>query len=340
MKKFLTFFALMTFISFYVTAQTLNWQFANYKVINAGTQLQFDVEVKASAAGTFHRDLQIYFDYNSAAFGSDIVAGSDISYTPLTLMNASKYFVVNTADNTGSKFAIITEANEEMDEVGSSTHYEEVLTTYQGLLRFTIDILDNSQTCGIAFDQTLMNGGQYYQSISAVEPVKYGDPSFYEGDISAYGLTSISGTITYANGGTDPIANCTVTINDGGVVGSTMTDANGFYSYYGIADGSYTLTTTCSELYVYVTDVNDMNVVIDHILGLPLTDVYFLAGNVNGDPVINVNDMNLMIDNIVGLSFGYPIADWVFVDQTVDVTGGVGTQDYLGLMAGDSDGSY
>jgi hypothetical protein len=186
-----------------------------------------------------------------------------------------------------------------------------------------------------------MNGGQYYQSTSAVEPVKYADPSMYEGDISANGLTSISGTITYANGGTDPIANCTVTINDGGgVVGSTVTDANGFYSYFGIADGSYTLTTTCSLPYTYITDVNDMNVVIDHILGTLLTGVYYLAGNVNGDENINVNDMNLLMDNIIGAASGYPIPDWVFVDQTVNVSGGIGTQDYQGLMAGDADGSY
>ena len=63
MKKLLTIFAFITFISFIVTAQPqLTWQFANYEVINSGTQLQFDVEVKADVTGSYHRDLQVYFD--------------------------------------------------------------------------------------------------------------------------------------------------------------------------------------------------------------------------------------------------------------------------------------
>ena len=112
MKKFTLIFALLMSASALVMAQPqLSWRFANYQVINAGAQLQVDVEVKADVAGSFHRDLQIYFDYNTAAFGSDIVLNGNISYTPLILMgDVTKYDVVNTADNTSSKFAIITEA--------------------------------------------------------------------------------------------------------------------------------------------------------------------------------------------------------------------------------------
>jgi hypothetical protein len=47
-----------------------------------------------------------------------------------------------------------------------------------------------------------------------------------------------------------------------------------------------------------------------------------------------------MIDNILNLATGYPIADWVFEDQSVIVVGGIGTASYQGLMAGDADGSY
>ncbi len=96
MKKFYLIFALFTLVSITVTSQPqLTWRFANCEVINAGTQLQFDVEVKANVAGSFQRDLQVYFDYNTAAFGSNIVANGKITYTPLALMNATKYTVVN-----------------------------------------------------------------------------------------------------------------------------------------------------------------------------------------------------------------------------------------------------
>ncbi|MBN2175839.1 MAG: hypothetical protein JW731_17040 [Bacteroidales bacterium] len=342
MKKFLTFFALLTFTSLFVTAQpTLTWQFANYKVINAGTQLQFDVEVKASAAGTFHRDLQVYFDYNTTAFGTDIVTNGAISYTPLTLMNASKYFVVNAADNTASKFAVITEAYEEMDEVGSSTYYEEVTTSFQGLLRFTIDIMPgmNTQMCGIAFDQALMNGGQYYQSTSLVEPVKYTDPSLYEGAISTLKLSTLYGTITYANiSNPTPLSSCTV---DGGSIGTALTDVNGFYNFSGIDDGMYILTTTSSLPYTYVTTLGDVNVEVSHLLGSPLTGLYFLAGEVTGDGLVSLGDYNLMVGNLVGSLSGYPaVPGWRFEQHTVNVVNGIGTLDFEGIQSGDTTGSW
>jgi hypothetical protein len=340
MKKFTLIFAFLMSVSVMVIAQPqLSWRFANYQVINAGAQLQFDVEVKADVAGTFHRDLQIYFDYNTTAFGADIVLNGSISYIPLTLLDdVAKYQVVNTADNTSSKFAIITEAVEEMNEVGSSTYYIEVTDTYQGLIQFTLDILPgtNTELCGIAFDEALMNGGQYYQSTSVVEPVKYADPSVYENNISSINLSTLYGTITYANVTSDPIADCTV---DGGAAGTAMTDMNGEYNFSNVADGAYTLTTTCSLPYTHITDVSDANVVIDHILSTPLTGVYFLAGDVDGSTSIDVSDLNLMIDNILGTTVGYPTADWVFEVQPVNVSAGIGTASYQGLMVGDADGS-
>ena len=225
-----------------------------------------------------------------------------------------------------------------MDEIGSATWYEEITTTYQGLVQFTINIAPgaNTEMCGIAFDQALMNGGQYAQSTSVVEPVKYDDPSIYDGDISTFNLSSLYGTVTYANVANDPISDCTI---DGGPIGTVMTDVNGDFNFSNVTDGAYTLTTSCSLPYTYTTDVGDVNVVIDHILTTPLSGVYFLAGDVDGSTSIDVSDLNLLIDNILGTVSGYPIADWVFEAQSVDVTDGIGTTSYQGLMAGDADGS-
>lgn len=337
MKKFTLIFAMLTMLSIVVTAQPqLTWQFANVEVINAGTQLQFDVEVRADAATTFHRDLQVYFDYNTAGFGSDIVANGFVTVTPLALMN-THYVLVNSADNTGSKFAVITEASNEMTAVGSAADFNAMPSTFTGLLRITIDILDNTETAGIVFDQALMDGGQYYQSTSNFDPIKYTDPSIYSNDLSALALGTLYGTITYANVTSDPLASCLV---NGGPIGSALSDVNGDYGFSNVSDGVYALTTSCSLPYTYGTDVGDVNVVIDHILGTALTGIFFLAGEVSGDATIDVTDLNLMIDNILGAVSGYPIADWVFEDQSATVTGGIGTVSYQGLMAGDADGSY
>jgi hypothetical protein len=337
MKKFASIFAMLTMVSIVVTAQPqLTWQFANVEVINAGAQLQFDVEVKADVTGSYHRDLQVYFDYNTAGLGSDIVANGYVTVTPLALMN-THYVVVNSADNTSSKFAVITENVNEMSQPGSATFFNEMPTTFTGLLRITIDIQDNTETAGIVFDQALMNGGQYYQSTSTTDPIKYADPSLYDNDLSTFVLGTLYGTITYANVTSDPLASCTV---DGGVLGTALTDVNGDYIFSDVANGAYTLTTTCSLPYTYTTDVGDLNQVINHILGAPLTGVFYLAGDVDGSTLIDVSDLNLMINNILGLATGYPIADWVFEDQSVTVTGGIGTASYQGLQAGDADGSW
>ena len=145
------------------TVQSITYTYsAGFCIVNN----QLSLLLISKLVEIYQRDLQIYFDYSTLGFGSNIVANGKITYTPLTLMDATKYVVVNMADNTSSKFAIITEAINEMTQPGSATYYREVTTTYQGLLRFTITIAPggNTQTAGIAFDQVLMNGGQYYQS--------------------------------------------------------------------------------------------------------------------------------------------------------------------------------
>jgi hypothetical protein len=335
MKKVTLIFAFVAFLSYVGISQTLTWRFANYEVVNAGTQLQFDVEVMASAATTYHRDLQVYFDYNTAGFGTNWAAGH-VTVTPLSLMD-NFYSVVNTADNTSSKIAIITEADNEMAQQGNASYFNLMPGTFTGLFQVTMDITDNTATAGIAFDETLMNGGQYYQSTSAIEPVKYADPCFYNNDLSGNKLSTLYGTITVANGVSTPLASCTV---NGGAIGTASTDVNGFYNFSGIDNGAYTLTTTCSIPWQNETTVSDVNLVVDHILGTALTGVQYLAADVTWDGSVNVNDYNMMVDVILGAS-GYPAApDWVFENQNVNVSGGIGTSSYQGLLSGDPDGSY
>jgi len=186
MKKLILIFAVLTlFCGFTIGQETISWRFAKPQVI-IGTPdvFQFDVEVKASATGTYHRDMQIYFDYNTAAFGSDVVVSGKITVSNLILMDPTKYFVVNTADNTSSKFAVITEATNEMSQQGSGTYFTEVPTTFTGFLRFQLEIADANELAGIVFDEALMNGGQYKQDISSTDPIKYNDPCLYDNDLS------------------------------------------------------------------------------------------------------------------------------------------------------------
>ncbi len=192
MRKVLLIFTMLTFVSFLGMSQTqLTWRFAKPQVI-AGTPdiFQFDVEVKADNAGSFQRDLQVYFDYNTLAFGTDIVANGKVSVTDLTLMD-NFYFVVNSADNTNSKFAVITEATNEMSQSGSLTYFNAVSTSYTGVLRFQIEISDANQLAGIDFDQNLMNGGQYMQSVSNTDPIAYVNPCLYDNNLTNLSLQGL-----------------------------------------------------------------------------------------------------------------------------------------------------
>ena len=336
MKKFALIFAFMAFSGGYVLSQTLTWQFANFEVINAGAQVQFDVEVKADVGTTYHRDLQVYFDYNTAGFGSDVAVSTTI--TPLVLMD-NFYVVVNTADNTGSKLAIITEAPAEMTP--GSTDFNLMPSTFTGLLRITMNIIDNTATAGIAFDEALMNGGQYYQEIATANPIKYTDPCIYDNNLNSNLLSTLYGVITYANTGSTPLDNCTVDLYNGGYIMSGYTDATGNYYMSSVADGSFTLETGCTGTWGGLTNFDI--IFVKRWLGglMTFTDLQRLAGDVtqSGDP--SNLDVIMLKRRVGGLSTpAWSAPDYVFLTQNVTVTSGIGNQDYQGLCSGDVNGSY
>ena len=342
MKKLTLIFALLTFVSFIGNAQTLSWQFANYEVINAGSQLQFDIEVKADVGGTYHRDLQVYFDYNTLGFGSDIVANGKVTVADLTLME-NHYFVVNSADNTGSKFAVITEASNEMTEWASATYYNEMTTTFQGLLRITIDIADNTETAGIAFDETLMNGGQYYQDDMSTDPIKYTDPCLYDNNLSGNKLSTVYGDVTYANGTSSALSEVTVKLMDGVVeVASDVTDSNGDYNISDIDDGGYTLESTTVKSWGGLS-MNDVQLARQYVTSQPpgnaLSGLHLEAGDVDTDGFVLMNDVQAMRQEFTSQPPGFTHF-WIFEEPGVTVTSGIGTQSYQGICAGDTDGSY
>ncbi len=146
-------------------------------------KFQFDVELKADESGAFHRDLQLYINYNSLAFGSNVIANGGITLVSLDLLSPA-YRAVNVADNTASKFAIITEALFELTEPGNSGNFLEVPTEYTGLVRIILDVTDDTKAAGINFDQQLMNGGQYAQDFNAALPVACLSLNFYGNDWS------------------------------------------------------------------------------------------------------------------------------------------------------------
>ncbi len=189
MKKSSLLFAILLLFSTCLFSQTqLSFRISNPYVISGTPDVfQFDVDVKADEGGTFQRDLQVYLDYNTGAFGSDVVANGKVTVTMLNLL-ADHYQIVNTTDNTDQKIAVITEATEELTQNGGDSYFNEVTTEWAGLLRFQIDIVEANEITGVEFDEDLMNGGQYMQDISSTDPIAYTNPSLYENYITDINL--------------------------------------------------------------------------------------------------------------------------------------------------------
>jgi hypothetical protein len=164
--------------------------FSNQEVINdAPIELHFDIEIKANEPGTFHRDLQIYLDYNPEVFGSNIVENNNVLVSGLELLSGH-YLILNVTDNTSSRIAIITEAIKELNLPGSEENFNGVPTTFSGFIHVEMMISSLEQSPDISFSELLMNGGQFYQDTLTVDPIAYATPCQFENEISEFPLSN------------------------------------------------------------------------------------------------------------------------------------------------------
>ena len=204
-----------------------------------------------------------------------------------------------------------------------------------------MDIIDNTETAGIAFDEALMNGGQYYQELATANPIKYADPCIYDNNLNSNRLSTLYGVITYANTGSTLLDNCTVDLYNGGYIMSGYTDATGSYNMSSVADGSFTLETSCTLAWGGLTNFDI--IFVKRWLGgiITFTDLQRLAGDVtqSGDP--NNLGVIMMKRKVGGLDTpAWSAPDYVFLMQNVSVTSGSVIQDYQGLCSGDVNGSH
>lgn len=178
------------------SAQQLSWAFSNPQLVNGDNELQFDVEVKCDQSGTYLRDMQVYVNYNPAAFGYLVAWNGNVSSTRIGIMDdpgvpgnpySPLYGIVNMIDNTSTRFAILTATNysskyggETNSFLGVNFPYNlEVPTDWVGFLRFNLVISDPSQQAGITFAEDLMSGGQYYTPPGNTTAVPYVDPDLF-----------------------------------------------------------------------------------------------------------------------------------------------------------------
>lgn len=198
----------LVFLVFGAMAQpVLHWKFANetHEQVGADCYYKFDVMLSATQAGTYHSSMQIYFDYNTAAFGTAIVTNGNVTYTRLELMNEMfggnyKYSTLppgtQGADNKPYRYAVLTEATVVFGNPSFMTEVP-LYPTFKGFLQFRIKVQDPTKLAGIAFVASeggvpLMNEGQYYVPLGGTTETKYGVAPGYEGVYENDLLTSIT----------------------------------------------------------------------------------------------------------------------------------------------------
>jgi hypothetical protein len=155
-------FLLILALSGFVWATGITFTFANSTVTTDGTAkyFEFDVMAQASETGTKIGDNQVYFDYNTAGFGSSIATNEKITVEKGTLLQNDGppyYNIINVADNTPSRVSIGVEY-----VYGDYPDYgNDVPTDPTQLLHVKIEIADTTQMSGLAFYQPLMAGQEY-----------------------------------------------------------------------------------------------------------------------------------------------------------------------------------
>ncbi len=150
---------------------------------------------------------------------------------------------------------------------------------------------------------------------------------------------TVSGTLVYASSTPQAMDNCTINLlRDGNVVGTAVTNASGEFSIADVFDGTYEWEFTTNKARGG-TDVGDVNVASDHILGNALIGLFFVAADVTWDNTVDVSDVNNLLDEILG-SPGWAAPDFVTDGGTIVVDGGDVSVTLETLSSGDPDPSY
>ena len=108
---------------------------------------------QASAAGTNIGDSQIYFNYNVLSFGAFIATNSKITVTKGSLLSGNIYIILSIVDHSSSRVAITNDFLVDGLFPGNA-----LLTTPTDLLHVSIEILNESETAGLSFQHSLMEG--------------------------------------------------------------------------------------------------------------------------------------------------------------------------------------
>jgi hypothetical protein len=122
-------------------------------------------------------------------------------------------------------------------------------------------------------------------------------------------------------------------------VNTAVTDLAGSYGFSIIPNGSYTLTGQTNKAWGGGNSV-DALLMARHFVGLQsLTGLRLLAGDLNGDGIVNAADALLVMRRSVVMINSFVVGDWIFETKNALVNNGNLSIDFKALCYGDVNGS-
>lgn len=156
------------------------------------------------------------------------------------------------------------------------------------------------------------------------------------------GFQKIQGYVKYRNASNTPLQGVTVKLRlGGGIVATTTTLANGYYSFTGIPPGTYYLSCLAAAPWGGVNAADALKI-MNYFAGIESLDpLQFKAADNDVSNFINTTDALNVMKRFVGISGKFNQADWVFDSPVINLPNStIVNQNIKGLCTGDINGSY
>jgi hypothetical protein len=214
-------------------------------------------------------------------------------------------------------------------------------------LRFTV-VGALGQSTGLTFEDFTTPNNGFHPGFGFNE----GDPANVTTNGSVIVAdTAISGTVTYANSGSNltpnPVSDALIR-GEGSVAGLAMTGIDGVYLYSGFGLGSYTITPFKTGAVNGSISSYDAAKVAQHVAGIIILGTFQkYVANVSGDTSISSFDAAMIAKFVAGPPYASPgigsTATWRFLPSSRTYASTVGTianENYDALLMGEVSGNW
>jgi hypothetical protein len=154
------------------------------------------------------------------------------------------------------------------------------------------------------------------------------------------GQNYIDGTLLYHNNPEYPISEAEVMLYDqaGQLIATTITNADGYFGFEDVPDGSYNVEFSTDLDLGHVTMEDALSIVF-YLAGIvDYSPLQQLAMDVNGSGNIGMDDFTYILIQHILFGNPFPVGEWVFEDYEVNTNTRSGDGSIGGSRTGDAEG--